>query len=149
MIELIFVIVIIGILAAVAIPKLAANRDDAEASTCTHEVGQLIQEISAEYTKQGNAKFIAEKVSEMTNIGIVTVTGATKGIAADGLVHGTNIDYQCDGVKIVDIDGANALPDYNLTITVTNGTTPASKKASDAIKENIGTDAAGKKIYTL
>ena len=30
MIELIFVIVIIGILAAVAIPKLAATRDDAE-----------------------------------------------------------------------------------------------------------------------
>ncbi len=43
MIELIFVIVIIGILAAVAIPKLAATRDDAEASTCVHEVGQLIQ----------------------------------------------------------------------------------------------------------
>ncbi len=36
MIELIFVIVIIGILAAVAIPKLAATRDDAEASSlCT------------------------------------------------------------------------------------------------------------------
>jgi len=33
MIELIFVIVIIGILAAVAIPKLAATRDDAKAST--------------------------------------------------------------------------------------------------------------------
>ena len=32
MIELIFVIVIIGILAAVAIPKLAATRDDAKIS---------------------------------------------------------------------------------------------------------------------
>ena len=32
MIELIFVIVIIGILAAVAIPKLAATRDDAKVS---------------------------------------------------------------------------------------------------------------------
>ncbi len=30
MIEMIFVIVIIGILAAVAIPKLAATRDDAQ-----------------------------------------------------------------------------------------------------------------------
>ena len=30
MIELIFVIVILGILAAVAIPRLAATRDDAE-----------------------------------------------------------------------------------------------------------------------
>ena len=33
MIELIFVIVIIGILAAVAIPKLAATRDDAKISS--------------------------------------------------------------------------------------------------------------------
>ena len=32
MIELIFVIVILGILAAVAIPKLAATRDDAQVS---------------------------------------------------------------------------------------------------------------------
>ncbi|HIP44055.1 MAG TPA: prepilin-type N-terminal cleavage/methylation domain-containing protein, partial [Sulfurospirillum arcachonense] len=33
MIELIFVIVILGILAAVAIPRLAATRDDAVAAT--------------------------------------------------------------------------------------------------------------------
>ncbi len=33
MIELIFVIVIIGIFAAVAIPKLTATRDDAKVST--------------------------------------------------------------------------------------------------------------------
>jgi general secretion pathway protein G len=33
MIELIFVIVILGILASVAIPRLAATRDDATAST--------------------------------------------------------------------------------------------------------------------
>lgn len=33
MIELIFVIVILGILAAVAVPKLAATRDDAKQST--------------------------------------------------------------------------------------------------------------------
>ena len=46
MIELIFVIVIIGILAAVAIPKLAATRDDAEISkavmnlrTCISDAG--------------------------------------------------------------------------------------------------------------
>ena len=38
MIELIFVIVTIGILAAVAIPKLAATRDDAEAATVNGDV---------------------------------------------------------------------------------------------------------------
>ena len=38
MIELIFVIVILGILAAVAIPRLAATRDDAEISKVSTNV---------------------------------------------------------------------------------------------------------------
>ncbi|WP_456403736.1 prepilin-type N-terminal cleavage/methylation domain-containing protein, partial [Hydrogenimonas sp.] len=38
MIELIFVIVILGILAAVAIPKLAATRDDAKISKLSANV---------------------------------------------------------------------------------------------------------------
>lgn len=149
MIELIFVIVIIGILAAVAIPKLAATRDDAEASTCVHEVGQLIQEISASYTKLGNATFKTTGIEEMTNI---TVNDAgTKGILEAGTVSpDTGINYECDNISIVSIDGADAVPDYNLTVTVTAGTTPASKKATDEIIKNInavGTPAV--RIYTL
>jgi len=49
MIELIFVIVIIGILAAVAVPKMMATRDDAEVSkavsslaTCVSDAGAMI-----------------------------------------------------------------------------------------------------------
>jgi general secretion pathway protein G len=53
MIELIFVIVIIGILAAVAIPKLAATRTDAKASTLANEVQSAVQEISNYVTAQG------------------------------------------------------------------------------------------------
>jgi len=134
MIELIFVIVIIGILAAVAIPKLAATRDDATAATCIHEAGQLIQEVSAQYTAKGNADFITSNVSTMTNIVIDT----NRGIAADGLVHGNDIDYNCDGATILTLNGANELPDYNLSITVTDGTTPASKIASDALLTSLG-----------
>ena len=61
MIELIFVIVIIGILAAVAIPKLAANKDDATASTCVHEVGQYLSEFSQAYAAAANYRCL-EKV---------------------------------------------------------------------------------------
>ena len=148
MIELIFVIVIIGILAAVAIPKLAANRDDAEASTCVHEVGQLIQEISATYTQKGNKDFKTTKIDDITNIG-VAIAGATKGVKTSATVD-SGITYLCDGIDIVAIDGADAVPDYNLTVTISDGTTPASKKASDAILKNIGADVATKtKIYTL
>ena len=47
MIELIFVIVILGILAAVAIPKLAATRSDAEVSKIAHNVMVGASEIAS------------------------------------------------------------------------------------------------------
>ena len=50
MIELIFVIVILGILAAVAIPKLAATRDDAKEATICQNIATCITDASAEYT---------------------------------------------------------------------------------------------------
>ncbi len=47
MIELIFVIVIIGILAAVAIPRLAATRDDAEISRSLADLTTCIKDVGA------------------------------------------------------------------------------------------------------
>ena len=47
MIELIFVIVIIGILASVAIPKLAATRDDAKISKMANAIQTAKSELSA------------------------------------------------------------------------------------------------------
>lgn len=54
MIELIFVIVIIGILAAVAIPKLAATRDDAKASTILNNLSTCINDAGSSYTASAN-----------------------------------------------------------------------------------------------
>jgi len=53
MIELVFVIVIIGILAAVAIPKLSATRDDAIDTTDCKNTAVCITDMIAEYTAQG------------------------------------------------------------------------------------------------
>ncbi|MEA3490945.1 MAG: type II secretion system protein [Campylobacterota bacterium] len=53
MIELIFVIVIIGILAAVAIPKLAATRDDAKISTELNNLSTCINDVGSAYTARG------------------------------------------------------------------------------------------------
>jgi len=50
MIELIFVIVIIGILAAVAIPKLAATRDDAKLSAAVANLKICVNDAGAAYT---------------------------------------------------------------------------------------------------
>ena len=54
MIELIFVIVILGILAAVAIPKLAATRDDAKASTEVSNLATCVGDMGSKYTAEGN-----------------------------------------------------------------------------------------------
>jgi len=67
MIELIFVIVIIGILAAVAIPKLMATRTDAKASTLANEVQSAVQEISSYVTAHGG-DVNSTKLSTMSQI---------------------------------------------------------------------------------
>jgi len=148
MIELIFVIVIIGILAAVAIPKLAATRDDADSAVCVREVGHLISEITAYYTKVGNSKFQSTKVSEMTNITVDSNT--TRGIQTDAVVHGTGVTYFCDGKSIVTVTGSvdNSSTNYTLTVSTGNGGTPASNIAIETIKENI-LDGEDSKAFKL
>ncbi len=65
MIELVFVIVILGILASVAIPRLAATRDDAEVATSVERASQLLTTIGTYYTAHG---FFDSNLSKMTNI---------------------------------------------------------------------------------
>jgi prepilin-type N-terminal cleavage/methylation domain-containing protein len=64
MIELIFVIVILGILAAVAIPKLAATRDDAKIAKGATEIATVVSDFGAYYTAQGSFGL----GTEMTNV---------------------------------------------------------------------------------
>ncbi len=68
MIELIFVIVIIGILAAVAIPRLAATRDDAKISTSISNLKVLINDSKAYYTAQGKDKWNVAKWKDVTDV---------------------------------------------------------------------------------
>ena len=52
MIELIFVIVIIGILAVIAIPKLMATRDDAKTVVELNNLANCIKDIAGSYTSK-------------------------------------------------------------------------------------------------
>jgi general secretion pathway protein G len=72
MIELIFVIVILGILAAVAIPRLAATRDDAKIATKVQEGIQFINELGAYYTVHDHFGTL----QEMTNVQISTTVNS-------------------------------------------------------------------------
>jgi len=70
MIELIFVIVILGILAAVAIPRLAATRDDAQISKAAQDVATAVSDITAYYTARGQF----DDVNDMTNVALTETT---------------------------------------------------------------------------
>lgn len=67
MIELIFVIVILGVLAAIAIPRLAATRDDAEIVKASTNLTTAISDLTAYYVSQG--KF-ADDIMKMTNVSL-------------------------------------------------------------------------------
>ena len=82
MIELIFVIVILGILAAVAIPRLAATRDDAEVAKAVTNLSTAISEVTAYYTAQGQFA----PLSTMSNVVGFDSTGAAKDIPNDSKV---------------------------------------------------------------
>ena len=107
MIELIFVIVIIGILAAVAIPKLAATRDDAKVSKGVANLKTCVMDIGASYTAtqvEDNTTAACEAVAKD---GCFTVAIGTGTAAADGNVtvtHSTSTETWCTDAKLVASD---------------------------------------------
>ena len=52
MIELVFVVVVIGILASIAIPRLAATRDDAEITKAIATIGAIKSSVATERQKR-------------------------------------------------------------------------------------------------
>ena len=123
MIELIFVIVILGILASVAIPRLAATREDAEISAAVANLRTLVSDATAYYTAKGSFNTTgdtAAKWSDITNVPLAsaTTTGATS--EAKLKVGGKD----CIGVQLVN----------------KNNTTPAHIKfTKDNTNQNNGT----------
>ena len=70
MIELIFVIVILGILASVAIPRLAGTRTDAEIATTVSNIRTLLSDLNSYYVVKGEFPQGSNGVkwSEITNV---------------------------------------------------------------------------------
>ena len=74
MIELIFVIVILGILASVAIPRLAGTRTDAEIATTVANLRILLSDLNSYYVVKGN--FNGTKWRDITNVPLKDKNGA-------------------------------------------------------------------------
>ena len=99
MIELIFVIVILGILAAVAIPKLAATRDDAQAAKAASNLATYVTDLGSQYTATG-----AMSDTNGTNV-VLSTDGCFTGTVAGGTLtigDGANIALpHCARAKII------------------------------------------------
>ena len=112
MIELIFVIVILGILASVAIPRLAATREDAEISAAVANLRTLVSDASAYYTVKGT--FNNAKWNEITNVPLAVSTSgggsssttATNAVGSSATAHLKVGGKDCIGVHLVEKNGA-------------------------------------------
>ena len=87
MIELVFVIVIIGILAGIALPRLAATRDDAFISKARTTVGALRSAISTERQKR-ILRGVFDDINGSTAVGLLEY-----GLSSDWDVDGDTFTY--------------------------------------------------------
>ncbi len=145
MIELIFVIVIIGILAAVAIPRLAATRDDAKISKTVSNLKTVLNDSKAFYAAQGSTGWATKKWADVTD-----AVDATQGATA---LATSTITIKGDAKKCYSIVPATDANGTGTTLTVSFVTASAndvvcSKAKLLAASAGI-TDASGAKVVQL
>ena len=106
MIELIFVIVILGILASVAIPRLAGTRDDAEISSALANLRTLVSDANVYYVTKGDLKVTGgttvAKWSDITSVPLAVGNDADTATTAAHLKAG---GQNCIGVALVEKAG--------------------------------------------
>jgi prepilin-type N-terminal cleavage/methylation domain-containing protein len=74
LIELVFVIVIIGILMMIAIPSLSTTRDDAKVANCVERITIFMRDVSTYYTSQG---YYSLNMKDMSDIEVYEITPIT------------------------------------------------------------------------
>lgn len=132
MIELIFVIVILGILASVAIPRLSSSRLDAEISAAIANLRTLTSDLSSFYVTNGGFSIAGVDPNQTQDyLKIMTnVQGVTLGAMDTDLIVGS--------MKIGDQD--------NCLLFSTNGRTRDGGQNEGAIEGNTGQRVQGNVI---
>ena len=107
LIELIVVIVILGILAAVAIPKLSGTSENARAAVQQATLGSLKSAWAVSYAEQKSEPTVAQLLSKM---------------ADPACTAGTAPKFTCPGVKTLD---GSADVEFSAVETATKVASPA------------------------
>jgi len=110
--EFIFIIVIIGIISSVVLPRLSTTRDDAKVTFCLQDITIFIRDLSSYYTSQG--KFSLD-MKEMSDVDVYETIPITNN-GSDGEYY-----YVCNNIKpnVTPSDGAVTFKFSRLNI---NGT---------------------------
>jgi len=135
MIELIFVIVIIGILASVAIPRLAATRDDAKIATALSETGMILREVTSYYTANGS---FSDTASDMSNI----TTLLSEGNFSDNNST-VKLTYQTPSNNGTDLEKC-----VTFTLSNASGQVTVEKEATDLGTGNVCQGIVGSNTFT-
>ena len=101
LIEIVFVIVIIGILSAIAIPKFAANRDDAVIAKAKTTISAVRSSISTERQK----RILRGNFVSVYGLSKSAVLGKPIFDAFDGNVSNPVLDYGPISCKTATLDG--------------------------------------------
>ena len=108
MIELIFVIVILGILAAVAIPKLAATRDDATASALISDFKAASKTIQTQMLSQNAQPSFVTLFGAIGVHGHYNITSATRMTVTDGTTTCAQFDVNATHLNVSSVSIAGA-----------------------------------------
>ncbi len=113
MVELVFVIVILGILAAVALPRFSATRDDATVSKIAQNIGTSIEEIAA-YT---NSKGAADK-----DLTVMSHAMSIMKKSGDAVLSDNKAVISIDGVSCINIEIVKSSTNDDLKVSYVSST---------------------------
>ncbi|MBQ8819758.1 prepilin-type N-terminal cleavage/methylation domain-containing protein [Campylobacter sp.] len=98
MIELVFVIVVLGILASIAVPRLVATKDDASAVTSATLLKDTIVQLTAYYTING--KLPAGELKSQSNLEQLAPTYKKSLDKNEAWIKCLNITLTSDSIEI-------------------------------------------------
>jgi len=158
MIELIFVIVIIGILAAVAIPRLAATRDDAKISKIAHAISTAKTEIASSIIATNNVptdlatddatlktalSAASNTISEGLSTGDILVTYSDVNTSTMTFVDRDN-SVNC---KVLTLSGNSKTPTVELQLVTASGASAICNGVDGLVKDTNITVGGTQVVY--